>query len=173
MALATNGTSVFMTGTFEGTIAFGTTTLTTGASGGRNMFLCKLTDAGATSSFAWVQSATAMGVGAMLLLGTKVYVAGNFYDTVAFGNLNITTPTNTPAAFLASLTDATLTATTASQGNLSFTLAPNPARTSTTVTLPALPCPAPPRPRSACSMPWAGPCARPWWPCRPPACATN
>ena len=139
VALATNGTSVFMAGTFEGTIDFGATTLTTGASGGRNMFLCKLTDAGATSSFAWVQSATAMGVGAMLLLGTKVYVAGNFYDTVAFGNLNITTPTNTPAAFLASLTDATLTATTASQGNLSFTLAPNPARTSTTVTLPALP----------------------------------
>ena len=75
----------------------------------------------------------------MLLLGTKVYVAGNFYDTVAFGNLNITTPTNTPAAFLASLTDATLTATTPALSGTAFTLAPNPARASTTVTLPALP----------------------------------
>ena len=58
---------------------------------------------------------------------------------LTFGNLSVMTPTNTPAAFLAFLTDATLTATTPALSGSAFTLAPNPARASTIVQLPALP----------------------------------
>ena len=139
VALATNGTSVFMAGTFGGTMTFGSTTLSTGGSGVRSVFLCKLADAGTTSRFDWAQSATAPGVGELLLLGGKIYVAGSFYNTAAFGNANVTAPTNAPAAYLASLTDATLTATAPALAGAAFTVAPNPAHGTATVQLPALP----------------------------------
>jgi hypothetical protein len=42
-------------------------------------------------------------------------------------------------AFLASLTDPTLTATTTTKGSLNFTLAPNPARAAATVQLAPVP----------------------------------
>ncbi|MBO2010263.1 T9SS type A sorting domain-containing protein [Hymenobacter negativus] len=59
--------------------------------------------------------------------------------TAPFSTLALAGPASGPTAFLASLTNPTLTATAAAQGNLSFTLAPNPARTAVAVQLPARP----------------------------------
>ncbi|MDO7849046.1 T9SS type A sorting domain-containing protein [Hymenobacter sp. M29] len=133
LALVARGPYVYAAGYFSGTITLGTTTLTGG------MFLCKLVDAGSSYSFAWAQSTDAAGATALALFGNRLYVAGALPTTTAFGSLIVPNTGTTPLGFLASLTDPALTATTAAWGTLSFSLAPNPAHTATTVQLPAVP----------------------------------
>ncbi|GAB2857397.1 hypothetical protein GCM10027044_16620 [Hymenobacter ruber] len=138
------GTSLYVVGSFGGPTAdFGSTLLTNAnPTGSNDVFVTKLTDAGTSAPFAWATLAggeyTDDG-NAIALAGNRLYVAGNLASPATFGNILINGPANLPRAFLASLTDPTLTATTAPQSPLSFTLAPNPARTAAALTLPALP----------------------------------
>lgn len=96
-SLAVQGTNVYLTGSYGATGAtFGTTQLT--SYGGLDMFVARLTDAGASASFGWVRHAggATNDVGrSVAVLGTSVYVGG-FYSlptttaTATFGALTLT-----------------------------------------------------------------------------------
>ncbi|MGY3088173.1 hypothetical protein ACVWYF_001206 [Hymenobacter sp. UYAg731] len=138
------GTSLYVVGSFAGPTAdFGSTRLTNAnPTGSNDLFVAKLTDAGTSAPFAWATLAggeyTDDG-NAIALAGNRLYVAGSLASPATFGNILVNGPANTPRAFLASLTDPTLTATAAAQSGLSFSLAPNPARAAAILTLPARP----------------------------------
>jgi hypothetical protein len=128
-------------GTFNSaTAGFGTASLTT--AGSADMFVAKLTDAGATASFVWAQRAGGNGndlTAAMAVNGTSVYVAGAFNGaTAGFSAVTISNPSPlTSLGFLAFLTDLTLTGTATSRGLAPVQLFPNPARFNATLCLPA------------------------------------
>ena len=107
-----------------------------------DIFITKLADAGASSSFAWAQRAGGTGMfddaHAIAIADSSIYLGGNVTTPTSFGNLTVTSPNVNTLAFLASLTDPTLTATTTAHSSLSFVLAPNPANATTSVTLPAV-----------------------------------
>ena len=96
VAIAVNGASVYVAGTCGGrTASFGSIG-TTNAGGPSNdtpnAYVAKLTDAGASSTFAWVQrvgGSLSDGFTALAVQGADVFVAGNF---------------NSPAAVLGSVT---------------------------------------------------------------------
>ena len=141
-ALSVSGTSVYVTGYFASTTAvFGLTTLT--SAGSSDVFVAKLADSGSTGSFVWAQRAGGTGedvAAALSVSGSSVYVAGDFASTTAnFGATIVANPMpSINLGFLASLTDATLTATTAAAGPREpATLFPNPARHAATLRLPA------------------------------------
>ncbi|GAA4045533.1 hypothetical protein GCM10022409_34460 [Hymenobacter glaciei] len=146
-ALVVSGNSVYLAGGFDSpTAGFGTTPLTN--MGFSDVFVAKLTDAGSTGSFAWAQRAGGTGNDAstaLVVSATSVYVAGYFASSTA--SFSATTLSNsspvTNLGFLASLTDATLTATTAAVPREAATLFPNPARRTATLRLPAGTTPAP------------------------------
>ena len=110
LAMAVSGSSVYVTGLFSGTAAFGPISLT--SAGQTDLFVTKLTDAGAAGSFAWAQraggaagSARPYAIG---VSGANVYITGEFLGTFslgAAGNLT-TTSTGNSDGFLAKLTDA-------------------------------------------------------------------
>ncbi|MDO7851203.1 hypothetical protein [Hymenobacter convexus] len=140
-ALAAAGTAVYVGGFFQGTYtSIGSATLVnSGSSNTADLFVARFTDVG---TFAWAQHAGGNGDDAAFALtagGTNLYVAGSSTPPAAFGGFSVAAPAGMATGFLASLTDPTLTATTAAKGTLSFSLAPNPARTATTVQLPAVP----------------------------------
>ena len=103
-ALAVNGSNVYATGYFYSrTATFGSTTLTNASVMGVfprcDAFVTKLTDAGATASFTWVQQVSGRGLDlslAMAINGQNLYIAGYFGTSAAsfLGNLG-----NTPATF--------------------------------------------------------------------------
>ncbi|MDQ2772374.1 MAG: T9SS type A sorting domain-containing protein [Bacteroidota bacterium] len=114
--VAVSGPNVYITGWFGSTTAtFGNLTLT--SRGDDDVFVAKLTDAGASGSFVWVQQGgnqgrdEAMGIAAS---GTSVYVVGYFRSTTAiFGAIVLEAPRmfNIPYQhaddiFIAKLTDA-------------------------------------------------------------------
>jgi hypothetical protein len=111
-ALALNGTSLYVAGSFSSPIAsFGTTTLTN--TGTFNVFVAKLTDAGSTGNFEWAQRAGGTGLDqayALAVNGTSLYVAGYFQSLIAgFGSATLTNAggnTGTADVFVAKLTDA-------------------------------------------------------------------
>jgi acyl CoA:acetate/3-ketoacid CoA transferase alpha subunit len=110
-ALAVSGASVYVVGDFGSpTAGFGTTTLTN--TGRDDVFVAKLTDTGATGSFAWAQRAGGTGqdrATSLAVSGTSVYVAGNFDSpTASFGSITLTTvaSNSTFNLFVAKLTDA-------------------------------------------------------------------
>ncbi|WP_210516959.1 T9SS type A sorting domain-containing protein [Hymenobacter terricola] len=144
-AIAVSGRNVVVAGSFYTTAAtFGSTTLANASSSGTpDAFVAKLLDAGSTGTFAWALPAGGTGnddAYSVALSGPNVYAAGAAAPPATFGSQTLTsTATGFRLGFLASLTDPTLTATTAAQGTLRFTLAPNPARATTTVQLPAQP----------------------------------
>ncbi|GAA3971861.1 T9SS type A sorting domain-containing protein [Hymenobacter antarcticus] len=143
-AVAVTGPHVYVAGSFgHPTARFGTTVLTnTGPNPGDDIFVAKLTDTGSGASYAWaLQAGGPGGEGAtgVVVSGNRVYVAGGVSPMALFGSLTATLPANNAMAFLASLTDPTLLATTPALSDAAFTLAPNPARTATTVMLPSLP----------------------------------
>lgn len=151
-ALAVSGASVYLTGYFSGSRAdFGTITLTNNNTGQNEVFVAKLSDAGNTSSFVWAQRAGGTGsdkAQALALRGTSIYVAGSFGNpTASFGAITLSNPnqtSNTGMGFLASLTDATLTAATAAVGPREpATLFPNPTRRTATLRLPVGTAPGP------------------------------
>ena len=137
-----SGPTVYLTGNFHG-LAASLGSLTLGRAGTITIFAAKLTDAGASSSFEWAQRAggTGMfdGAYAVAIAGSSIYVGGNVTTPANFNSLTVTSPNVNTLAFLASLTDPTLTATAAAHSSLSFALAPKPANATTSVTLPAVP----------------------------------
>ncbi|GAB3587512.1 hypothetical protein GCM10027345_38420 [Hymenobacter daeguensis] len=145
IALAVQGTQVYVAGHFDSSSMSLGPSLLTNTGNGSNAFVAKLIDSGTTSTVAWAQQSRGVnydGANAISLSGTNVYVSGTYTSSVInFGTIALTGPTNNvfKSSFLVSLTDPTLLATNAPQGNLSFSLAPNPARAATTVLLPVLP----------------------------------
>lgn len=78
-AIATNGNSVYVTGSFYRTAAFGNIVLNAATYG--SVFVGKLVDGGSTGSFAWVQQAqgdASIDPVAIAASGNGVYVVGNF-----------------------------------------------------------------------------------------------
>ncbi|UOQ97777.1 T9SS type A sorting domain-containing protein [Hymenobacter sp. 5317J-9] len=125
------------------TATYGSTTLANyGSNGSADIFVTRLVDNGSSGVFGWAQRAGGTGSDqayALTLAGPVLYVAGAVSPQAIFAPLTINVPTNVSIPFLASLTDPTLTATTAAKGDLRFTLSPNPARTTATVQLQATP----------------------------------
>jgi hypothetical protein len=111
-ALAVSGSSVYVAGGFSGPTAnFGPITLAAygGSTSLNDVFVAKLTDAGSTGSFAWVQRAGGMGndlATALVVSGPSVYVAGGCRGSVAdFGSTTLTNAGGSDV-FVAKLTDA-------------------------------------------------------------------
>ncbi|MDB5269482.1 MAG: hypothetical protein JWP58_2522 [Hymenobacter sp.] len=133
--------SVYITGFFGDDIVLGNTTLV--SAGGREVYVAKLTDAGATSNFVWAQRAGNVGTeqgSALALAGSKIYVGGyTLSRTIDFSGslLTNTGPAGYQVGFFASLNDIILS-TTPSASTRQFGLFPNPAHASTIVELPAL-----------------------------------
>lgn len=140
--LTTFGTNgLYLAGTFtSGAITVGTTSF---AAASGSALVASLTDAGATATANWTQrgGATAPNADAacLALTGAKLYVAGSFRSTATFGSQTLTSTTAGAANFLASLTDANVTATAAARNTLPFELAPNPAHSATNVHLSGVP----------------------------------
>lgn len=142
--LAVAGSNVYIAGSFQSpTASIGSLTLTNTSPSTSDAFVAKLTDAGAGSSVAWALGAGGAGndfVNTLDIIGTSVYASGVTSPPAVFGNLAIAGPAGSRLNFLAALTDPPLTATTSpALSGAAFSLAPNPARASTTVQLPALP----------------------------------
>ena len=146
--LAVNGNSVFVSGsTGSPSASFGSTTLTNPANATFNDdgFLAKIMDAGTSAGFACAKQLGGAAndvANAVTINGPNIYVAGILAPPANFDSHVVATPAGSNIGFLATLTDPTLTATTAARGSFSFTLAPNPAHASTRVQLPNLPGPA-------------------------------
>ncbi|WP_201987124.1 T9SS type A sorting domain-containing protein [Hymenobacter rubidus] len=149
-ALAVSGTSLYVAGYFDSVMAgFGTATLTNAnTNGSADLFVAKLTDAGSTGNFVWAQRAGGIGSEiptALAVSGANIYVNGAFDSPMAgFGSTTLVNPTPArPLGFLASLTDPTLTATTAAGPREPAAIFPNPARHTATLRLPVGTTPAP------------------------------
>ncbi|WP_324675728.1 T9SS type A sorting domain-containing protein [Hymenobacter sp. GOD-10R] len=108
--ITAQGNSVYVVGEFQGpTATFGTTTLTTTDSN-LDLFVAKLTDAGATGSFAWAQRAGGSeydNAHAVAVQGNNVYITGEFRQTADFGPYTLTATGSIGASdvFVAKLTD--------------------------------------------------------------------
>lgn len=146
-ALAMAGGKLYVAGYFNSggpvgggpTAAFGSTQLQ--AVGGSDAFLTRLTDTGSTGRFDWAQAAgsTADDVANAVTLNGVTPCVGGYFTGASFA-LGATTlrnlHTGSATSFVASLTDLTLSARSATlQGGLE--LYPNPARTTVTVRVPA------------------------------------
>ncbi|SFQ49893.1 T9SS type A sorting domain-containing protein [Hymenobacter arizonensis] len=111
-AIAASGSSVYITGGFEGPRStFGSTVLTNRAAfGGQNVFVAKLTDAGPSADFTWaVQAGGTFNDGgrALTVSGNSVYLTGNLSSQPAtFGSLMVSKQSSTYDVFVAKLTDA-------------------------------------------------------------------
>ncbi|WP_375437250.1 T9SS type A sorting domain-containing protein [uncultured Hymenobacter sp.] len=94
-AIALNGSSVYVTGTFQSaTISLGATTLANAGPGYFDGFVAKLTDGGNTSNFNWAQqvgNAVYDEMKAIAVDGANVYVAGQFSSTLRLGSTTLTT----------------------------------------------------------------------------------
>lgn len=107
-AVAVRGTSVYVAGTTASTTAqFGSLAFPT--AGNEDGFVAKLTDAGPTSSFAWVQPISGPGydqAAALAVSGSTVYVAGSTGSaTTTFGNLTLASASPGSTVFVAKLAD--------------------------------------------------------------------
>jgi hypothetical protein len=139
--LTTNGTSgLYLAGTFtSGAITIGTTAF---ANAPGSALVASLTDTGLTATANWAQrggTTTNADAACLALAGSKLYVAGSFQSTATFGSQTLTSAIAGASNFLASLTDATVTATASAKNSLAFELAPNPAHAATSVQLPGVP----------------------------------
>jgi hypothetical protein len=113
-SLAINGSSIYLSGRFNSlTLTFGSTTLRNTSTNistlnGYDIFLAKLTDTGAASSFAWAQAINGTGdeiTNGLAVRGTSVYITGSFDFAITLGTLALATPTFS-SLFFAKLTDA-------------------------------------------------------------------
>ena len=116
--LAVAGSTVYLTGNFSGAATFGTVTLA--SAGGQDIFVAKLTDAGASGSFTWAQRAGGIGsesVNTVAVSGSSVYLAGQIGDYAAtFGPISVISA-GLADMFVAKLTDT---------GSTSFSVTDNP-----------------------------------------------
>ena len=109
--LAVSGASVYVCGAETSpSLVFGGTTLT--GAGDYDGFIAKITDAGATASYAWAQrvgGAGSEGFANVVVNGSNVYAAGAFTSaTLAVGSTTLATAGNNDA-LLVKLTDAAST----------------------------------------------------------------
>jgi hypothetical protein len=141
-ALVNAGSRMCVVGEFaSATVAFGATTLAT--ANGTDLFVSKLTDAGSTGGWDWAQRGGGpnhtLGRTVALAPGGTIYVAGGVQPPANFGPWVVIGLAGTTVATLASLTDATLTATAPALTAASVAVFPNPAHARATVQLPAVP----------------------------------
>ncbi|MCB2407124.1 T9SS type A sorting domain-containing protein [Hymenobacter lucidus] len=137
-AIAVRGIDVYVAGSFAGTAAFDTNTLTSVNS--NEIFVAKLQDGSATGTFQWAQQAGGpssddVATNVSLSVDGTLYVGGIARAPAIFGALSLTQVG--PAymhGFLATLATGT-TLSTPSAARLELGLYPNPAHT--TVQLPA------------------------------------
>ncbi|WP_345109862.1 hypothetical protein [Hymenobacter algoricola] len=105
--VAASGTSVYLTGWFEGTMVVGTTVLS--STGSTDVFVSKFTDLGTAPQPIWTRQAGGSQGQALTntiaVEGSSVYVAGGVAGTAAFGPLSLTSA-GLGDAFVAKLTDA-------------------------------------------------------------------
>lgn len=107
LAPTSNGSSLYCTGSFDGSTAnISGTTLT--SAGLADVLLAKFTDAGANSSLNWAYRAggsnNEFGNG-LAVRGSSVYAAGNFFGQSSFGATVLSAPSN-QNIFVTRLTDA-------------------------------------------------------------------
>ncbi|GAB3874338.1 hypothetical protein GCM10028824_27430 [Hymenobacter segetis] len=105
-SLAVSGPNVYATGRFSGTAWFGSLALT--SAGSSDVFVAKLTDAGASAAYTWVQPAGGPGDdfgSAVAVAGGSVYVTGGIVDAGTFGSIPVMTA-GTHDVFVARLADA-------------------------------------------------------------------
>jgi hypothetical protein len=92
-AVASSGTSVYVSGSFASTLNLGAATLTN-TNGDEDLFVAKLTDVGTTSGFAWVQqsggASGSAGATTLAVSGTNIYIAGSFNGVTTFGSTVLT-----------------------------------------------------------------------------------
>ena len=149
--IAVRGTNVFVAGTFTSNGGITTNAAFAGQSligaGRADAFVAKYIDTStgstpATSSFAngWATSGGSSSIDfgyGIAMSGQQVYVVGNVVPPATFAPFAIGMPGTDRTAFLAGLTDPTLTplaaAPAATPVATGFTLSPNPARTACTV----------------------------------------
>jgi hypothetical protein len=110
-SLTVQGNSVLLAGNFASATAdFGPTILTNGGSGTRDVFVAKLADAGAASTFAWAQRAGGTDdelVTGLAATNGNLFITGTYYSRqAAFGATLLTGPGAGPTLFVAKLTDA-------------------------------------------------------------------
>lgn len=148
--LASNGSSIYIAGSFSGTVALGGGTTLTSSSpvaGDPNLWVGKFTDTGTGIVAAWAKQAGGNFpeyVRSLALSGTTVYVQGSTGSAALdFSPLTLTNPYYNgqygSGGFLATLTDATLTGTRPVSAGAPLPLYPNPAHDRATVRRPAGP----------------------------------
>jgi hypothetical protein len=143
-ALAVAGTSVYAVGSFYQRFQLGSTNLQTATTPGNinDIYVAKLTDAGATAQVNWAVAAGGPSneyVYGLSLAGNSLYLAGTTRTPATFGSIVLTSPSNSYTGYLAALTDPTLTATAPALTAAGITLSPNPAHNRATIQLPAVP----------------------------------
>lgn len=98
--------NVYLAGNFRNNVVLGNTPLS--SVGSDDVFVAKLTDAGATASFVWAQRAGGTGQDyayALAVSGPSVFVAGYSSGTAGFGATALLNAGGSDA-FVAKLTDA-------------------------------------------------------------------
>ena len=116
-ALGVNGTSLYVAGTYNSTSPTFDNLTFASTSPSSNMFVTKLTDAGLSGNFNWAQQG-GQGIGyvnALAVSGTKLYLAGGFYGSMAtFGTSSlINANPSTNDLFVAKRTDVGTTSSLA------------------------------------------------------------
>ncbi|MGI4884725.1 MAG: T9SS type A sorting domain-containing protein [Janthinobacterium lividum] len=111
-ALAVNGTSVYVAGSFQDVAVFGGTSLT--SAGADDLYVTKLVDADSTADFVWTQRGggnTNDKAQAIAVEGLSVYVTGEFGFTAQLGSITLGKMNSYFGnVFVAKLTDAGPTA---------------------------------------------------------------
>ena len=109
LALALNGSSLYLAGAFVNTATFGTISLANSGGNYTDAFVAKLTDAGLSSTFLWAQKAggtDADEASSLVADGSAVYVTGHFAGTASFGSTSLTSTGSSNDIFVAKLLDA-------------------------------------------------------------------
>jgi hypothetical protein len=111
-ALAASGSALYVAGNFSSSAAaFGATTLAT--AGNRDIFVAKLLEAGATTSWAWAQQAGGTDeddVAGLVVRGSQVYISGQVASSLATFGTTVLSPIGAKAGYVARLADAGSTA---------------------------------------------------------------
>lgn len=105
-ALAAQGANVYVTGYFSGALGVGSAKLTAAAY--YDVFVAKIADQGASSTWTWVKQAgspSATQATAIAVSGPNIYLTGYFYATARFGTASVSSAGGSDI-FVAKLTDS-------------------------------------------------------------------